>query len=188
MALSATIYKINLQIADMDRHYYHDHALTLARHPSETDERVMVRVLAFARHASESLSFAHGRLGATVKSSDDEPDLWEKDLTGLIGLWIEVGLPDERSIRQACNRAKQVVVYAYGGNKAVRWWEQNRRALERAKNLTIIMLLAETTRALAALAQRALELNCTIEDGQIWIGDEKERVEVGLTVMLQGKS
>ena len=188
MALNATIYKANLQIADMDRHYYHDHALTLARHPSETDERLMVRVLAFARHASESLSFAQGRVGAALKSSDDEPDLWQKDLTGLVELWIEVGLPDERSIRQACNRAKQVIVYTYGGHKADRWWNQNRRALERAKNLTVVNLSPETTNALAALAQRDLELNCTIQDGQIWIGDGKERVEVGLTVMLQGKT
>lgn len=188
MALNATIYKAALQIADMDRHYYQEHALTLARHPSETDERLMVRILAFARHASEGLSFAQGRLGAGLKSAADEPDLWEKDLTGVVELWIEVGLLDERSIRKACNRSKQVVVYAYGGHKADRWWEQNRASFEKAKNLTVVNLSVETTRALAALAQRDLKLHCTIQDGQIWIGDEKERVKIELTVMLQCKT
>ena len=188
MALNATVYKVNLQIADMDRHYYHDHALTLARHPSETDERLMVRVLAFARHAGENLTFAHGRLGAPVKSSEDEPDLWEKDLTGLIDLWIEVGLPDERSLRQACNRANQVIVYTYGGYKVDRWWKQSRKSLEKLKNLSVFNLSPETTDALSHLAQRDLELNCTIQDGEIWIGDGKGRVKVGLTVMLQCKT
>ena len=187
MALNATIYKATLQIADMDRDYYHDHVLTLSRHPSETDERLMVRVLAFARHASEGLSFAKGRLGAGAKNTPDEPDLWEKDLTGGVELWIEVGLPDERIIRKACNRAKKVIVYAYGGHKAERWWEQNRASLERAKNLTVVMLPVETTRALADLAQRGLKLQCTIQDGQIWIGEAGETVEVELTEMLQRK-
>lgn len=186
MALSSTVYKAALQIADMDRNYYHDHALTLARHPSETDERLMVRIVAFARNANERLSFAQGRLGAGP-NSDDEPDLWQKDLAGGIELWIEVGLPDERAIRQACNRAKLVVVYAYGGRKADLWWEENRAGLERAKNLSIINLSPETTRALAALAKRGLELNCTIQDGEMMLGDGKETVEVLLTELMKGE-
>ena len=184
MALNATIYKVALQIADIDRHYYHDHALTLARHPSETEERLMVRVLAFARHASEDLLFAKGRLGAGLKTTDDEPDLWEKDLTGEIELWVEVGLPEERSIRKACNRAKKVVIYAYGGHKAEQWWKQNGALLGRAKNLNVVNLSVETTSALAALAQRDLKLHCTIQDGEIWIGDGGETVNVELTVMM----
>ena len=188
MAVNATVYKATLQISDMDRHYYSEHALTLARHPSETDERLMVRVLAFARHASENLSFAQGRLGAGLKSSNDEPDLWEKDLTGLIELWVEVGLPDEKFIRQACNRAKQVVVYAYGGYKAERWWEQNKVSWERVKNLCVVNLSLETTRALAKLAQRDLKLHCTIQDGQMWIGDETETVEVTMREMIKSQT
>ena len=104
MALKATIFKAELQIADMDRNYYHDHALTIARHPSETDERMMVRLLAYALHADETLSFGKGL------STDDEPDLWQKDLTGAIELWIDVGQPDEKRIRKACGRARQVFV------------------------------------------------------------------------------
>jgi uncharacterized protein YaeQ len=178
MALNATIYKVALQIADMDRHYYQDHALTIARHPSETDERMMVRVLAFARHAHGALSFGKGRLGAGMKPAENEPDLWQKDLTGAIDLWIDVGQPEEKSIRQACGRARQVVVYAYGGHKTDRWWDQSRAALERLKNLTVINLPAETATALAALARRDLRLHCTIQDGLLLLSDGETMVEV----------
>ncbi len=118
MALKATIFKADLQIADMDRRYYGDHTLTIARHPSETDERMMVRLLAFAMHADEALSFGRGL------STDDEPDLWRKDLTGTIEIWIDVGLPDEKRVRRACGRARQVFVYSYGGRGAELWWDQ----------------------------------------------------------------
>ena len=99
MALKATIFKAELQVSNVDRNYYGDHALTIARHPSETDERMMVRVLAFALHAHPALAFGKG-IGA-----DDEPDLWQKDLTGAVDLWIDVGQPDDRRIRRACGRA-----------------------------------------------------------------------------------
>jgi uncharacterized protein YaeQ len=184
MALSATIYKLALQITDMDRHYYQDHALTIARHPSETDERLMVRVMAFARHASEHLSFGKGRVGASSDTPQPaEPDLWQKDLTGAIELWIEVGQPDEKSVRQACGRAKQVVIYTYGGHKANRWWEQNRAGFERAKNLTAISLPVETSHALANLAKRGMQLHCTIQDGQMMLGDGHETVDVKLVTL-----
>ncbi len=177
MALNATIYKAALQITDTDRHYYQEHALTIARHPSETDERMMVRVLAFVRHAHEALSFGRGL------STEDEPDLWQKDLTGAIELWIDVGQPDDKSVRKACGRAQQVVVYTYGGQSADRWWEQNRATLERAKNLTILNLPVDASRALAKLARRDMQLHCTIQDGQVWIGDRDETVQVALATM-----
>jgi uncharacterized protein YaeQ len=172
MALKATVFKANLQIADMDRHYYHDHAITIARHPSETDERMMVRVLAFALHAHEALAFGKGL------STDDEPALWQKDLTGAIELWIDVGMPDEKDIRKACGRADRVIIYSYGGRSADLWWEQNRGKLERIKNLTVINLPAATTQALAKLALRTMQLQCTIQDGEVWLADDNERIEV----------
>ena len=115
MAFKATIFKADLQIADMDRHYYHDHALTIAQHPSETDERMMMRLLAFALHAHEALAFGKGI------SVDDEPDVWQKDLTGAIDLWIDVGLPDEKRIRKACGRARHVFIYSYAQRSAHIW-------------------------------------------------------------------
>ncbi len=112
MALKATICKAELHIADMERGYYKDHALTIARHPSETEERMMVRILAFALNADDALGFGAGL------STDDEPDLWRKDLTGNIETWIDVGLPGEKRMRKACGRAEAVVVYSYGGRAA----------------------------------------------------------------------
>lgn len=172
MAIKATIFKANLQIADMERHYYQDHALTLARHPSETDERMMVRVLAFALHAHEYLEFGQGM------TADDEADIWRKDLTGSVELWIDVGIPDEKLIRKACGRANHVVVYCYGGRVAEMWFAQNRSQFERQKNLTVINLPQSSTRAIAALAQRTMQLQCTIQDGQVWLGDGNESVMI----------
>ena len=177
MALTATIFKVALQIADVDRRYYGDHALTIARHPSETDERMMVRVLAFVRHAHEHLAFGKGL------STEDEPDLWQKDLTGAIDLWIDVGQPDDKHVRKACGRAKQVAIYTYGGRGADLWWAQHRAKLERAENLAVLNLPVETTRALAKLAQRSIHLQCTIQDGQIWIGDGDDTVQVALVTL-----
>ncbi|MDQ3185962.1 MAG: YaeQ family protein [Pseudomonadota bacterium] len=168
MTLGATIFKADLQIADLDRNYYHDHALTLARHPSETDERMMVRLLAFALQAHEALLFGNGL------STHDEPDLWQKDLTGAIKLWIDVGLPDEKLIRKACGRADQVIVYTYGGRAADMWWSQCRGKLERIKNLTVANLPLGASRAIAKQAQRNMRLNCTIQEGQVWLSDGNE--------------
>jgi uncharacterized protein YaeQ len=136
MALKATIYKAELQIADMDRNYYQQHLLTLARHPSETDERMMIRLLAFAIHASESLAFTKGLFDT------DEPDLWQKDLTGAIELWIEVGQPDEKRLMKACGRAEKVVVYSYGATSHI-WFKQIANKLERAKNLSVVNIPSE---------------------------------------------
>lgn len=174
MAIKATICKAAVQIADMDRGYYQDHVLTIARHPSETDERMMVRLLAYALHASETLLFGRGI------STDDEPDIWQKDLTGAIESWIEVGLPDEKRVRKACGRADQVYVYAYGGRAATLWWDQVSERLAPCRNLTVMQLAPEATRALANLAGRNMKLNCTIQEGQVWIADEKDSVAVEL--------
>ncbi len=181
MAIKATIFKADLQIADMERNYYHDHALTLARHPSETDERMMVRLLAFALHAHEYLEFGQGM------TADDEADVWRKDLTGAIELWIDVGLPDEKLVRKACGRAGQVIVYAYGGRVADMWFAQNSSQFERLKNLTVINLPQESTRALAGLAQRTMQLQCTIQDGQVWLSDGHDSVQVERVTLKQNK-
>jgi uncharacterized protein YaeQ len=177
MALKATIFKAELQIADMGRGYYHDHALTLARHPSENDERMMMRILAFVLHACEALSFAGGM------NVDEEPDLWQKDLTGSIDLWIDVGQPDEKRIRKACGRAQQVFIYTYSGHSADVWWSQISDKLERMKNLTVISLLPATVQALARLAQRSMQLQCTVQDGQVWVTDGIATVHGGFTVI-----
>lgn len=161
MALKATVYKAELQIADMDRHYYQTHALTLALHPSETEERLMVRVLAFALNADEALAFGRGL------SSEDEPDLWQRDLTGTIEKWIEIGQPDEQRIRRACGRAREVMVYTYGGRATQLWWDKNSTALARCKNLTVVDLPPTACSVLAAMADRNLQLQVMIQDGLV---------------------
>lgn len=180
MAIKATIYKANLQIADMERHYYQDHALTLAQHPSETDERLMVRLLAFSLHANAYLEFGQGMI------SDEEADLWQKDLTGAIDLWIDVGIPDEKLVRKACNRAEKVVVYCYGGRTADIWYAQNSGLFERQRNLTIVNLPVESTKALAKLAKRTMDLQCTMQDEQVWLSDGAESVLVERVVLKTG--
>ncbi|MEO6306403.1 MAG: YaeQ family protein [Nitrospiraceae bacterium] len=177
MASNATIFKATLQISDMDRQYYQDHALTLARHPSETDERMMVRLLAFALHAHEALSFGRG------VSAEEEPALWLKDLTGAIDLWIEVGQPDDKTIRRACGRAKQVCLYTYGGRGADQWWEKNLATLERLNNLAVMSLTLDESRVLATLAKPSMQLQCTIQEGQIWMADGANTAHIELTTL-----
>lgn len=171
MAQNATIFKVALDVADIDRAYYHAHALTIARHPSETDERMMVRLVAFARHAHEALAFGRG-LG-----TDDEPDLWRKDLTGAIERWIDVGQPDEKWIRKACGRADEVVVISFGRASDV-WWNGVRDKVARLGNLTVWNLDSDIAPALAALTKRTMRLQCTVQDGQVWMTDGAETVVV----------
>lgn len=170
MAIKSTIYKIDLNIADMDRQYYAQHSLTLARHPSETDERLMVRLIAFALYANEMLIFGKGL------SDDEEPDLWQKDLTGEIQLWIDVGLPTEKQIRKAAGRARQVIVMLYGGRVADMWWEQNSKGLQKLNNLTVINL--PETQALSEIASRALNVSLTIQDGHILVSYDEGSLEI----------
>jgi len=172
MALNSTIYKVELQVSDMDRHYYATHALTLARHPSETEERLMTRLLAFALYADERLEFGKGI------SDEDEPALWRKAYTEEIELWIEVGQPDETRIRKACGRSRQVVVISYGGNASEIWWNKVGPALARNRNLTVLDIPAPTVAQLVALLQRGMRLQCLIQDGQLQIMNDADAVAV----------
>jgi uncharacterized protein YaeQ len=161
MALKATIFKASLQVSDMDRNYYGEHQLTLARHPSETDERMMMRVLAFALNAHEHLAFGKGL------SDTDEPDLWQKDLTGQIVHWIDVGQPDEKRLVRASGKADRVTVYTYGRGVDV-WWTANAERLGRAKKLAVWRVPDEASEMLEKLAERSMQLQCTVQDRQVW--------------------
>ena len=180
MALKSTIFKVVLQIADMNRDYYAEHSLTIARHPSETDKRMMLRVLAFCIDANEALAFSKGI------STDDEPDLWQHELHGDISHWIELGLPDERRIRKACSRAKQVTIYTYTQRSFDVWWSQISGKLTRFDSLTIVNISDAELEELGGLAQRNMQLQCTIQDGDIWLGDGERSVHVVLKVLKAG--
>jgi len=174
MALKSTVFKVELQISDMDRHYYQTHALTIARHPSETDERMMARVLAFALNADDALAFGKGL------SADDEPDLWRKELTGEVDLWIELGQPDEPAIRRAAGRARRVVIYTYSGRSADVWWKKTAPALARTKNVTVVDIDQGTVEALAGLTERTMQMQFIVQDGhaQAIVGDTIVPIEL----------
>ena len=160
----------------MDRHYYGDHELTLARHPSETEERMMVRLLVFALHAHEYLAFGKGL------SDPDEPDLWRRDLTGAVEQWIDLGQPDDKRILKASGRAQQVFVYGYSPAATV-WWQSASGRLSRARNLSVRRLTVLGEDGLGALANRGMQLQCTIQDGQIWLSDAERTVQVECAIL-----
>ena len=166
MAQKATIYKIELTVSDMDRQYYETHRLTVARHPSETDERLMVRIIAFALNAHEHLELGKGL------STDDEPDIWQKSLSGDIDVWVALGLPSEKVIRQSCNKAAKVVIYPYGGRTAELWWDKTKNSTNRFDNLQVVNLAEVDTAALAKLASRTMKLQVNIQDGEVMVSIE----------------
>lgn len=172
MALKATVFKAEVEVADVDRGHYGTYALTIARHPSETDVRMMVRVLAFALNATERLEFTRGLC------VDDEPDLWERDLTGAITTWIELGQPDEKRLRKAASRASRVVVYGYGGQATRAWWASMRDAFDRFAGLEVFEVPKASAEALGGFVERAMRLRCTIQEGQVWFGDETRTVDI----------
>jgi uncharacterized protein YaeQ len=174
MALKSTVFKADIQVSDMDRNYYHLHGLTLALHPSETEERMMIRLLAFALNASETLHFGKGL------SNEEDAALWDMDLTGQINLWIDVGLPDEKRIRKASHRAKQVIVYCYGENTAPVWWQQNQSKIKAMQNVTVYRVSESTCKELAGLCERTMRLYCSIMDAQITLGSDNNSVEIDL--------
>lgn len=172
MAANATIYKAELQVTDLDRHYYATHALTLAQHPSETETRLLVRLLAFALHADERLEFGRGL------SDEDEPALWRRDYTGDIEQWIELGQPDESRLRKASGRAAQVVVVGYGGQAAEAWWKRNAGALGRLRNLTVMELDDAAVEAAGALLVRGMRVTAMIQDGEVQLMDAERSVSL----------
>ena len=163
MAQKATIYKVELSVSDMDRHYYETHKLTVAKHPSETDERLMVRLLAFALNANEQLEMTKGI------STDDEPDIWQKSLSDELELWVALGLPSEKVVRQSCGKADKVAVYCYGGRTAGMWWEKIKNSTTRFDNLQVMNFSETDTSELSKLAARSMKLQVNIQDGDIMV-------------------
>lgn len=172
MAQKATIYKVELSVSNMDRHYYEAHKLTVAKHPSETEERLMVRLLAFALNAHEKLELTKGL------SNDDEPDIWKKSLSGELELWVALGLPSDKVVRQSCGKANEVIVYGYGGNAAEMWWEKIKNSTDRFDNLSVINLPEKDTIALGKLASRSMKLHVNIQDGEVMVGVDDNIVYV----------
>jgi len=179
MAIKSTIFKADFQITDLDRNYYQDHALTIARHPSENDERMMLRILAFALNANEQLMFSKGL------SAEDEPDIWQKNFSNEIELWIDLGQPDEKRIRRACGRADSVRIYTYSSRSANAWWEKMKGKLQRFSNLSIFNVDDAAITALAGFSNRTMQLQFTIQDGVVLVSDGEQSLEVSPTSYMQ---
>ncbi|WP_430462859.1 YaeQ family protein [Thalassolituus sp. LLYu03] len=172
MALKATIYKAELMVSDMDRNHYQTYNLTIAQHPSETVERMMVRIAAFALNAADNLEFTRGL------STDDEPDLWAHSLSDEVELWIELGQPDEKRIRKACNKAQKSVIYTYHGRAAQLWWEQMQNTCRRFSNLSVFNFDADAIAQLEGLVDRSMRLQANIQDGTLWLGNNDTSIEL----------
>lgn len=177
MALKATIFKVELSISNMDKNYYADHSLTIARHPSESDKRMLLRLVAFAFNAHEQLEFTKGL------SDVDTPDLWQKSYSDEIELWIELGQPSEQRIKKGCNQSQQMIVYSYDNNAFDEWWKKEKNALNTRKNLTIATVSETTLEQLAELVTRQMHIQVTIQDGQAWFNLNDETFELSLTTL-----
>lgn len=177
MALKATIFKLDLTVSDITRGYYENHALTIARHPSETDLRMLVRLAVFALNAHENLAFTKGL------STTDEPDLWQKSLTGEIELWIDLGQPIDKRIRQSCGKATKVSIYTYQKNTVNMWYETVKETAERFKNLSVIHLALSDENLVARLIDRTMKLNCVIEDDQMQLSNDSDTLTIQMNVI-----
>ena len=172
MAIKSTVYKAELEISDIDRGYYATHSITMAQHPSETDRRLMARLIAFVLFADERLEFGRGL------SNEEDPDLWRRDYTGNIESWIELGQPDESAVRRACGRAQQVILINYSGNSAEAWWTKNESSLARSKNLTVIDLDSSEVEAATRFLQRTMRLQVMIQEGCCQLMRDNETVGI----------
>lgn len=177
MAIKATIFKVELSISDMDRNYYCDHPLTIARHPSETDARMMLRIIAFMLNANEHLAFTKGL------SEVEDPDLWQKNLHDGIELWIELGLPSEQRVKKGCNQADHMMVYSYNSSAFDKWWQKEQKALKMKKNLSVVTIDENVGEQLAALVERQMHIQCTISEGQAWLTIGEHAIELTPTLL-----
>ncbi|MDE2369559.1 MAG: YaeQ family protein [Burkholderiales bacterium] len=176
MALKSTIYKATLQIADMDRAHYTTQSLTLARHPSETDERLMMRLLAWSLQMPADENDGALLFGRGI-SDTDEPDLWHHSLDGRLRHWVEVGQPDDRRLVKASGRADRVTVYVYAAAAPI-WWAAIKGKVARLANLEVWQVPAPQSQALAALAARSMQIQVAIQDAQLWVGNGEDSVEI----------
>jgi len=170
MAANATIHKVLLNIANMDTHYYEEHNLTLAQHPSENDLRLMIRIVTFILNANDTLMFCKGI------SQDDEPDLWQKSLADDIEMWIDLGQPDEKRIKKACGRSEKVIIYTFKENVSSTWFKQIQNSLNRFKNLQVIRLNIDGD--IETLYNRSMNIQCNILDNELTLIDGDKSIIV----------
>lgn len=172
MALQATPYKIEMNLTDMDRHVYETLRFTVARHPSETEERLAVRLIAYALFYKEHLSFGRGL------SDVDEPALWEKSLDDRVLHWIEVGQPDSERMTWCSRRTERFSLVAYGNLRV--WQTKELDPVRSLKNINVVGIEQGALEALAQDLPRSLNWSLMISEGELFITDERGQHEVPL--------
>jgi len=170
VALKPTIYKFRISLSDINRNYYDTLNLTLAQHPSETTERMMVRVLVYCINAEENLSFTKGL------SAIDEPDLWIRTLDEQTALWIDVGEPAVERVKKASRVAQQVKVYSFNSKSDV-WWEQGESKF-RQLNASYYRFDWESVKSLAALLTRTMDISVTITGDSAYVASASGECEI----------
>ena len=171
-ALKATIFKADISITDLDRNYFADHSLTIARHPSESDQRMMLRVLAFILNADEKLEFTKGL------SEVEDPDIWLKDYSDQILLWIELGTPSEQRVKKGCNQSRQMRVYAYADNAFEEYLKKEQGKLAMKNNIDFFSFPNEVAEQLANIVERNMQIQITIQDGVVWFNVGEVTLEI----------
>jgi uncharacterized protein YaeQ len=163
MAIGSTVCKAELNIANIDTNYYETHEITIAKHPSETELRVMARLVAFIFNANERLVINQG------VDNDDDPALWQKNYGGDVELWIDLAQVDEKRLRKACGRSEQVIVYLYNLGSATTWWKQNGGSYARFKNLSVRYINLD---GIEKLFSRTMRIQATITDGELSLNSD----------------
>ena len=181
MAIKSTVFKVQLAISDITRGYYEDHALTIAQHPSETDVRLMLRIAAFALNAHEHLQFTKGM------SSQEEPDLWQIDLTGEVQHWIDLGQPTDKRIRQSCSKARIVTIYTYQRDGGSHWYKTVQETAERFEQLSVVHLRIADESMIHSILDRSMNLNCVIDDGQVMLSDGEHNLNIRTEILQMRK-
>ncbi len=167
MALKSTIYKVNVELANMDQHYYDSLQLTIARHPSETEQRLIIRIICYILNAHPDLKFGKGI------SNEEEATIWQINYSNEIDLWIELGQLDEKRLKKACNKAKKVKLYCYGTSTDI-WWSQIKSKVNKLDYLSVEKFDHSITDSLIKLISKTMEFQCSIQDGQLWLSSENE--------------
>jgi uncharacterized protein YaeQ len=177
MAIGSTIYKAKVNVCDLRRHYYVEHALTLACHPSETEQRMMLRLLSFALYADENLSFGKGL------SSADEPDLWLHNDNGTINTWIDLGQPDTKQVKRACSKSERVIVFSYGDSVLENWWGPNQQLLNSLKNLQVLHINADHYHSLKDFAEKNMSLTVNIDEDEVYLSNDLDTLNFQISLL-----
>ncbi len=179
VALKPTIYKFNIALADLNNHHYPNLNLVLAQHPSETLERMMVRLLVFCLHSNEDtdqlMSFTRGL------SSTEEPDIWHKGLDDQLNYWIDVGEPSFDRMKKACRLAKRTFLYSFNSKSDV-WWKQNQQQFS-ALPIKVASFDWQQIKTLAQQVERTATWSITISDDSLFVSTPKEQVETKVLIL-----